>query len=102
MFHFRRRVPNELKSRYTSPRIAFSLPTRSSKVAEARARKAAAQLDEYWYHLRCQDATLPGKQMLREQGLSSAEATAQAPFVSSASVLLSGAVGIYLQQTCAF
>ncbi|MFO8154085.1 DUF6538 domain-containing protein [Thioalkalivibrio sp.] len=98
IFYFSRRVPNELKSHYTSPRIAFSLRTRSARIAEARARKAADQLDEYWYHLRCQDGKLPGKHMLREQGLSSAEATAQAPVVSSASVLLSEAVGIYLQQ----
>ena len=77
IFYFSRRIPNDLKSHYTSPRIAFSLRTRSAKVAEARARKAADQLDDYWYHLRCQNVKLPGKHMLREQGLTSGEGAAQ-------------------------
>ena len=68
VFYFSRRIPNELKCHYRSPRIAFSLRTKSARIAEARARKAADQLDEYWYHLRCQDAKLPGKHMLREDG----------------------------------
>lgn len=34
-------------------------------MAAARAVRAASQLDEYWYHLRSQDADLPGKHMLR-------------------------------------
>ncbi len=59
VFYFSRRIPNELKSHYLSPRIAYSLRTRSAKVAEARARRAADQLDEYWYHLRSQEVALP-------------------------------------------
>ena len=100
VFYFSRRIPNELKCHYRSPRIAFSLRTKSPKIAEARARKAADQLDEYWYHLRCQDAKLPGKHMLRENGSLSASASAAgpAPVVSSSSVLLSEAVRIYLHQ----
>src|SRR6056297_1325675 len=98
VFYFSRRIPNELKCHYKSPRIAFSLRTKSARIAEARARKAADQLDEYWYHLRCQDVKLPGKHMLRENGSASvsASATASAPVVSSSSVLLSEAVRIYL------
>ncbi|WP_296762587.1 DUF6538 domain-containing protein [Sediminimonas sp.] len=72
IFCFSHRIPNEMETHYTSLRIAFSLRTRSAKIAEARARKAADQLEDRWYHLRCQDVKLPGEQMPREQGLSSA------------------------------
>ena len=65
VYYFSRRIPFELICHYTSPRIAFSLRTKSARVAEARARKAADQLDEYWFHLRSQDRQLPGKHMLR-------------------------------------
>ena len=65
VYYFIRRIPFDLICHYTSPRIAFSLRTKSGRVAEARARKAADQLDEYWFHLRSQDRRLPGKHMLR-------------------------------------
>ena len=39
-FILSRRIPKELRRHYTSPRIAYSLRTRSAKVADARARKA--------------------------------------------------------------
>jgi hypothetical protein len=65
VFYFSRRVPKELKSHYLSPRIAYSLRTRSAKIAKVRARRAADQLDEYWYHLRSQEVALPGNHMLR-------------------------------------
>ena len=58
VYYFSRRIPFELICHYTSPRIAFSLRTKSARVAEARARKAADQLDEYWFHLRSQDRQL--------------------------------------------
>jgi len=96
IFYFSRRIPSELKCHYTSPRIAFSLRTRSAKIAEARARKAADQLDEYWYHLRCQDGQLPGKHMLRQTESAAAPLNTQAPDVSFSSVLLSEAVRVYL------
>ncbi|WP_318245777.1 DUF6538 domain-containing protein [Ruegeria marisrubri] len=67
VFYFSRRILKELRNHYTSPRIAYSLRTKSPKIAEASARRAADQLDEYWYHLRCRDAELPGKHMLRLQ-----------------------------------
>ena len=69
VFYFSRRIPLELRQQYTSPRITYSLRTKSPRIAEARARKAADQLDEYWYHLRCQVTDLPGKHMLRLQAV---------------------------------
>lgn len=99
VFYFTRRIPNELKRHYTSPRIAYSLRTRSPRIAEARARRAADQLDEYWYHLRSQDTQLPGMHMLRMQKAVGADTSGPLPVpVSSSSVLLSEAVGIYLTQ----
>lgn len=99
VFYFSRRIPKELKCHYTSPRIAYSLRTRSPKVAEARARKAADQLHEYWYHLRTQEKDLPGKHMLRLQRSAAVDAVVHVPVVvSSSSVVLSEAVGIYLRQ----
>jgi hypothetical protein len=96
VFYFSRRIPNELKCHCKSPRIAFSLRTKSARIAEARARKATDQLDEYWYYLRCQDAKLPGKHMPRENGSASISASSAgtAPVVSSSTVLLSEAVRI--------
>ncbi len=99
VFYFSRRIPKELKPHYTSPRIAYSLRTSSAKIAEARARRAADQLDEYWYHLRSQEAALPGKHMLRLQGIAAGTTFADhPPAISASSVLLSEAVSIYLQH----
>lgn len=96
VFYFSRRIPKELGGHYTSTRIAYSLRTKSQRIAEARARQAADQLDEYWYHLRSQITDLPGKHMLRLRG----NATPDGPVQQSslmASLKLSEAVSIYLQ-----
>ncbi|WP_260087121.1 DUF6538 domain-containing protein [Phaeobacter inhibens] len=69
IYYFNRRVPKDLRSHYSSAKISYSLRTRSRAVALARANSASVKLDEYWYHLRPQDAELPGKPLLRH-GLS--------------------------------
>ncbi len=97
VFYFSRRIPKELRNHYTSSRIAYSLRTKSPKVAEVRARRAADQLEEYWYHLRCRDAELPGKHMLRMQRTTGQKIAGQPLPASPSSVLLSEAVRIYLQ-----
>ena len=61
VYYFSRRIPLELRRHYSSPRIAYSLRTKSEKIAEIGARRAADQLDEYWYHLKSHDAQSPGK-----------------------------------------
>lgn len=96
VFYFSRRIPQELRQHYTSPRIAYSLRTKSPRIAEARARRAADQLDEYWFHLRCQVTELPGQHMLRLKAATPPCGPEQQP-VSSASIKLSEAVSIYLQ-----
>lgn len=89
VFYFSRRIPKGLARHYLSPRIAYSLRTHSAKVAEARARKAADRLDEYWFHLRSRDAELPGKHMLRLRNSGVADGGISLPVSSSSSVLLS-------------
>ncbi|WP_336246050.1 DUF6538 domain-containing protein, partial [Mesobacterium pallidum] len=99
IYYFSRRIPTELKTQYTSPRIAFSLRTRSDRIAEARARRAADQLDEYWFHLRSQFKELPGKHMLRLQRDPRA-ATAGVPEVETISspITLSEGMALYLKH----
>lgn len=90
VYYFSRRIPFDLICHYTSQRIAFSLRTRSTRVAEARARKSADQLDEYWFHLRSQDRQLPGKHMLR-LGMEGAQTTTPSSVsICEESVLLMG------------
>ena len=96
VYYFSRRIPFELLRHYSSPRIAYSLRTKSEKVARTRARRAAEQLDEYWYHLRSHDAQLPGKHMLRLQSIVSARSERDPVPASQHSVLLSEAVTIYI------
>ena len=65
VYYFVRRVPKDLQRHYTSPKISFSLRTRSASAATSRALRAAQRLDEHWYFLRINDCDLPGKHMLR-------------------------------------
>lgn len=99
IYYFERRVPQDLKGHYLSSKISYSLRTRSATVAASRAKRAAQQLDEYWYHLRVQSSGLPGRHRLRlQQSVPSAR-----PFgafstpAEDQSVRLSEAVAIYLQ-----
>ncbi|TDQ56371.1 DUF6538 domain-containing protein [Phaeovulum veldkampii] len=100
VYYFIRRVPNDLRHHYTSPKISYSLRTRSVTVAASRAVRAAQKLDEYWYHLRISDSDLPGKHLLRMAG-NGGFASSAPPMASTAavtaSVKLSEAVGIYLR-----
>jgi integrase len=97
IYYFERRVPSDLRKHYEAPKIAYSLRTKSALVAISRSSRAAQQLDEYWYHLRIKDCSLPGKHRLRMQ-LSVTETRADAVSASAyASVKLSEAVAIYLK-----
>jgi len=96
VFYFSRRIPKDLRSHYKSSRIAYSLRTRMARIAETRARKAAEQLDEYWFHLGCRDKGLLGKHLLRMLAVAGEVTGHPSPSISSASVRLSEAVRIYL------
>jgi integrase len=65
-YYFSRRVPADLLSHYSYPRIVQGLKTRSAQTAKSRALVAAAKLDEYWSHLRMTDPDLIGRSLLRQ------------------------------------
>ena len=64
-YYFSRRVPADLLSHYSYPRIVHGLKTRSAQTAKSRALVAAAKLDEYWSHLRMTDPDLIGRSLLK-------------------------------------
>ena len=65
-YYFSRRVPADLVSHYSYPRIVQGLKTRSAQTAKSRAVVAAAKLDEYWSHPRMTDPDLIGRSLLRQ------------------------------------
>ena len=95
IYYFNRRVPEDLKPHYSSAKIAYSLRTRSRVVALARATRAADKLDQYWYHLRSQDAELPGKHLLKHGVVRSADSVGSD--VNSDALSLSEAVVTYVR-----
>lgn len=97
IYYFERRVPSDLRNHYEAQKIAYSLRTKSALVAISRASRAAQQLDEYWYHLRIKDCSLPGKHRLRMQLSVTATPANSAITLDPASVKLSEAVAIYLR-----
>ena len=52
IYYFQRRVPTDVRSHYKSYSIAFSLKTRTRKIALRAASSLSFQLDEYWMSLR--------------------------------------------------
>ena len=64
-YYFSRRVPSDLLSHYSYPRVVQGLRTKSVVTAKSRALVAAAKLDEYWSHLRMADADLLGRHLLK-------------------------------------
>jgi len=94
IYYFERRVPADLLKHYDTGKIAYSLRTRSARVAAVRARRAADQLDDHWYHLRSKDAELPGRHRLRI----ASDTMAGTPFGSvSDTLMLSESVAVYLK-----
>jgi integrase len=64
-YYFSRRVPADLLSHYSYPRIVQGPKTRSGQTAKSRALVAAAKLDEYWSHLRMTAPDLIGRSLLK-------------------------------------
>ena len=89
-YYFSRRVPSDLLSHYSYPRVVQGLRTMSAATAKTRALVAAAKLDEYWSHLRMTDPNLIGKQLLKVQP------TQLEQSYSGAAVTLQEAVEVYL------
>ena len=97
IYYFSRRIPVDLRQHYSSGRISYSLRTRSRSIALSRANGAACKLDEYWYHLRTQNAELPGKHLLRHCLARQASLSEQGSLVTPDVLTLSDAVLTYLR-----
>ena len=67
VYYFSRRIPEDLRGHYKSPRIAISLLTKSKKVARARAISLAAKLDEDWLTLRWKSTNDPLQRFLHQR-----------------------------------
>jgi len=58
-YYFVRRVPEDVKSYYTSDRISMSLRTKSNGVAVRASKSICQRLDDYWLGLRLQKMDIP-------------------------------------------
>ena len=59
IFYFVRRVPDDVKSYYSSDRISMSLRTKSNGVAIRATKSICQRLDDYWLGLRLQKMDIP-------------------------------------------
>ena len=65
LFYFVRRVPDDLRCNYTSPKIRRSLRTRSLSVATRSAKSINQRLEDYWLGLRLQQIDIPAISLVR-------------------------------------
>ena len=59
IYYFVRRVPDDVKSYYSSDRISMSLRTKSNGVAVRASKSICQRLDDYWLGLRLQKMDIP-------------------------------------------
>ena len=59
IYYFVRRVPDDVKSYYSSDRISMSLRTKSNGVAIRATKSIRQRLDDYWLGLRLQKMDIP-------------------------------------------
>ena len=98
-YYFSRRVPADLLSHYSYPRIVQGLKTRSAQTAKSRALVAAAKLDEYWSHLRMTDPDLIERSLLKlGYKINSRNTQLDASMNSEQHITLSEALETYLTQ----
>lgn len=91
VYYFSRRVPEDLKGHYKSPRIAISLRTKSKKVARARAISLEAKLDEDWLTLRWKNTGNPLQRFLHQHISGEATRASDGTTLSDARELYVGA-----------
>ena len=58
-YYFVRRVPNDMKSYYSSDRISFSLKTKSYVSALRITKSVTQRLEDYWLGIRLQNMKIP-------------------------------------------
>ena len=64
IYYFVRRVPDDVKSYYSSDRISMSLRTKSNGVAIRATKSICQRLDDYWLGLRLQKMDIPAIHLL--------------------------------------
>ena len=69
VYYFTRRVPIEVRHYYASPRLSFSLRTKSYAGAVRAAQSVTQRLEDYWLGLRLQDMDIPAIHLVRGDGV---------------------------------
>ena len=87
LLYFVRRVPDDIRSHYTSPKIRRSLRTKSISVATRSAKSINQRLEDYWLGLRLQQSDIPAINLVR---------TPQ-PDIADECLTLSQAMDLYLR-----
>ena len=87
LLYFVRRVPDDIRSHYTSPKIRRSLRTKSISIAARSAKSINQRLEDYWLGLRLQQSDIPAINLVR---------TPQ-PDIADECLTLSQAMDLYLR-----
>ena len=65
IYYYVRRVPHDVSQHYASPRISFSLKTKSQHCAVRAARSVSQRLEDYWLGLRLQNMDIPAIHLVK-------------------------------------
>jgi len=95
-YYFSRRVPSDLRDRYSYHRIVQGLGTSSPQKARMQANIAAAKLDAYWSQMRLAKSEVFGMSLVRDTSSSSLKADIKLPQSDCPSLL--DALDVYLEQ----
>ena len=69
IYYYTRRVPIDVRQYYASPRLSFSLRTKSYAGAVRAAQSVTQRLEDYWLGLRLQDMDIPAIHLVRTDGV---------------------------------
>ena len=69
IYYYTRRVPIDVRQYYASPRLYFSLRTKSYAGAVRAAQSVTQRLEDYWLGLRLQDMDIPAIHLVRADGV---------------------------------
>ena len=69
IYYYTRRVPIDVRQCYASPRLSFSLRTKSYAGAVRVAQSVPQRLEDYWLGLRLQDMDIPAIHLVRADGV---------------------------------
>ena len=65
IYYYVRRVPHDVSQHYASPRISFSLKTKSQYCAVRAASSVSQRLEDYWLGLRLQNMDIPAIHLVK-------------------------------------